>query len=739
MNRVTNIRIGRFKILRRLGRGGMGAVYEGRDPMLDRRVAIKTLNYTVTPDKNMRSRFEREAKAAAKLQHSNIVTVYELGNFGGEEQPYIVMEYLEGKDVASLIGSRDLTILESIDITIQLCKALDYAHQNGVVHRDIKPANLRYLEDGQIKIMDFGIARVEESQQITESGVMVGSVHYMSPEQIRGEVLDGRSDIFSAGCILYELLTGVRAFNGDSPTSVLYRIINENPTPVVDKNPDVTRAIQGVIERAMAKQIKDRFPTAGSMSGELEKIVSGYRKGLPKTQPIVQKSLDELAALTKAHDWKAVIPKAKTLVDSHPQLGVARRHLRRATWGLEELEKESKWTIEDRTQHLKEISVEISALYGSRAVAQSQEINQQKLWDEKELGTIVPVVVDSDPVQVDASGQEGSPASDGKDAVRALAAPIWALVVVVIVGLVGVLAWLFVPEPPGPEEMSQIVRLHSEPKGAAIYLDGVNTGLVTNSNDDVELQISGMTGEVHVVELKLDGFEPVSSEFVLVDEPFEPMTFVLPSVKREIELVSIPSGASVSLDGKQVAGLTPLSIDLSDGEHELIISSPGYQPRTLLIEKGELLPLEPIKLTAVKQPGTFRVEAPYLVAIRMGKREMVSTSTNPSLRLQPGRYTLRLWAPDVFLNRDVDVSIREGDIVGYEAPPIGRVSVRANPGNCMVTIDGIEAGAPPFMNREVVTGSHEFVFAWPEGVIDKQDVMVQEGEPSYVIGQKPSS
>ena len=183
-------------------------------------------------------------------------------------------------------------------------------------------------------------------------------MHYMSPEQVRGEVLDGRTDIFSAGCILYELLTGDRAFNGDSPTTVLYRIVNENPTPVTDKNSDVTLEIQSVIERAMAKRINNRFETAGAMSRALEKIVSAYRRELPKTEPILQKSLDELAVLTKAKDWQAIIPKAKTLVDSHPQLGDARRHLRRATWVLEEQDKESRWTEEDRTQHLKEISLD---------------------------------------------------------------------------------------------------------------------------------------------------------------------------------------------------------------------------------------------------------------------------------------------------------------------------------------------------------------------------------------------
>ncbi len=225
----------------------------------------------------------------------------------------------------------------------------------------------------------------------------------------------------------------------------------------------------------------------------------------------------------------------------------------------------------------------------------------------------------------------------------------------------------------------------------------------------------------------------------MVEEPLEPLNFVLPPVERSVELVSVPAGASVTIDGKKVLGVTPLSIELSDEEHELVISRQGYQSKTLLVERGDLSLPNPIQLIALKLPRTIPVEAPYREAIRIGGREVGSASTNPSLQLRPGRYKLRLWAPELFLNRDVNVSIREGDITGYEAPPIGRVSVRANPGNCMVTINGIAAGAPPFMNRELVTGSHEFVFTWPEGITDVQDVMIQEGKPSYVIGQKLSS
>ena len=234
---------------------------------------------------------EREARAAAKLQHPNIVTIYELGNFGGAEKPYIVMEYLEGTDVASLIGDEGMPIAEALDIVIQLSRALDFAHQNGVVHRDIKPANLRCLDNGQIKIMDFGIARMEGSHQITKSGVMIGTVHYMSPEQIRGQKLDGRTDIFSAGCILYELLTGGRPFLGESATSILYNIVNEQPVPVVERKENIPQEVQDVLERAMAKKAEDRFEHAADMARELEKILTVYRKTLPRTTKVLQTTL----------------------------------------------------------------------------------------------------------------------------------------------------------------------------------------------------------------------------------------------------------------------------------------------------------------------------------------------------------------------------------------------------------------------------------------------------------------
>jgi serine/threonine protein kinase len=720
----TELHIGKFTVLRRLGRGGMGAVYEGYDPALDRRVAIKTLTSDAISDAESRGRFEREAKAAAKLAHPNIVTVYELGNFGGKEKPYIVMEYLEGTDVAALIGKDGVPLAESLDIVVQLCRALDFAHQKGVVHRDVKPANLRYLDNGQIKIMDFGIARVEGGHQITKSGVMIGTVHYMSPEQIRGEKLDGRTDIFAAGCILYELLTGVRPFAGESATSIIYNIVNETPKPVTLRNAELPQEVQHVLDRALAKRPEERFATAGEMAKEMEKILTIHRKTLPRTTMAVEKTLKDLEAMSRERRWQDVAKGAKTLLEGHPGLDDARRLLRRA---LREIHQDaSKVGASEETKHLAEIHQELTELYGSEAVtvrgpsalAETEVSEPTKLAPERPSAVTRPV-------------EEGE-----SSAVRALAAPIWALVIVVLLGIAGGLYWMFLRPPPGPKSVSHTIRVYSTPPGASVSLNGRPTGLVTDE-DGIELPVSGLLDDSVLVETRLDGYEPASSEVALTATAPDPLEFVLARTVRRFELHSSPEGASVRLDGENLDGVTPLAIEIpANGDHELVISKDEYRPATLRLSEAQPFPTEPVVLTPLGRPGTLAVESTYPVAIRRGESTLAPESEAPTVQLRPGSYQLRLVSERVFLNRSLEVSVREGETTTTRAPALGRVNVRANPGNCTVTIDGFAAGAPPFMNREIVEGSHEFVFTWPGDVKDVQVVQVQAGKPSYVIGQR---
>ncbi len=265
-------KIGRYQVLERVGKGGMGVLYRGVDPVLDREVAIKVMLVDFSEDtEQMRPRFYREAQAAAKLQHSNIVTIFEFAE--DNNTPYIVMEFLSGTPLDARMASPiPLTLDDKVNIVAQLCSALNYAHGQGVVHRDIKPANLFILPDGTVKLLDFGVAKLTTST-LTRQGDVLGSVSYMSPEQVSGsESIDGRSDIFSVGVMLFEMLAGRKPFKGETPTATIVQILREDP-PALDKLvPGIPPRLVAAVNRALAKEPGDRFPTAGEFGKELQII-----------------------------------------------------------------------------------------------------------------------------------------------------------------------------------------------------------------------------------------------------------------------------------------------------------------------------------------------------------------------------------------------------------------------------------------------------------------------------------
>ena len=231
--------IGRYQLLERLGQGGMGVVYRAHDTLLERTVAIKVISAPIDQSADLRERFFREARSAGQLSHRNIITIHDLGEHEG--QPYLAMEFLEGQDLQERMASpQKLSVRRKLDIAIDICEGLDYAHVHGVIHRDIKPANIFVTDDGMVKILDFGLARLVTSE-LTRSNMMMGTLNYMAPEQIRGERVDHRVDIFSAGVVLYELFGGKRAFEGDSFASTLYKILQESPTSLRELDPTLPR------------------------------------------------------------------------------------------------------------------------------------------------------------------------------------------------------------------------------------------------------------------------------------------------------------------------------------------------------------------------------------------------------------------------------------------------------------------------------------------------------------------
>jgi len=264
------VQIGKYQILEQVGEGAMGIVYRAMDPILNRPVAIKVMNEGMAQDSSLRERFLREAQAAGSLQHPNVVTIYDFGETDGHL--FIAMEYITGADLEHLLRHHaPLSLAAKLDIMIDVLNGLSYAHRRGVIHRDIKPANIRVDEDGHARIMDFGVARLATSN-LTSTGVMMGTPNYMAPEQISGEAVTPSVDIFSAGAVLYELLTNAKPFSGDTLHSVLFKIVSDVQVDVRELQPDLPQALNEVVNKALAKTPEQRFRSAAEMGNALQAI-----------------------------------------------------------------------------------------------------------------------------------------------------------------------------------------------------------------------------------------------------------------------------------------------------------------------------------------------------------------------------------------------------------------------------------------------------------------------------------
>ena len=266
----TLTKTGRYQIVSELGRGSMGVVYRGFDPIIGRTVAIKTMLVESLPPSEFeeyKQRFQREAQSAGVLTHPNIVTVYDFGEDAGVL--FLAMEFLEGKSIQQLVEKHNVMPIETLlPMYEQICSALDHAHQHKIVHRDIKPANIMILESGLVKVTDFGIAKVM-SMGMTQAGQILGTPNYMSPEQVKGRSVDGRSDIFSLGVILYELVTGEKPFGGQNITTVIYKIINEDPIPPRQLDATIHPGLSYVIQKSLAKNPDERYQTCRELAEDL--------------------------------------------------------------------------------------------------------------------------------------------------------------------------------------------------------------------------------------------------------------------------------------------------------------------------------------------------------------------------------------------------------------------------------------------------------------------------------------
>lgn len=338
--------LGRYEVVGEIGQGAMGVVYKAKDPLIDRIVAIKTINLDFAEDEKeeYEGRFYQEAKAAGRLSHQNIVTVFDVGRSG--DIAYIAMEYLQGRELRDILNDERLPVEQSLDIVVQVAQGLAYAHEHNIIHRDVKPSNIMVVRDGHVKITDFGIARMESASVRTQTGMVLGSPKYMSPEQVTGKHLDQRSDVFSLGVMLYEMLTGQVPFAGENVNAIMYQIINTTPPPPSTLNPEVPSMLNFIVAKVLAKDVDNRYQSAKEFASDLRACRSMMLRSaaaedtkLPKqlnaVSPVARTGADDeeskpvTMGLSSAFDSSGATMRLAAMTSSHQDTEELSRTLKR--------------------------------------------------------------------------------------------------------------------------------------------------------------------------------------------------------------------------------------------------------------------------------------------------------------------------------------------------------------------------------------------------------------------------
>ncbi len=650
-------------------------VYRGLDGALEREVAIKTLVAEGSFDPESRRRFEIEARAAAKLAHPNIVTVHELGEDRGIL--FIAMEMLPGVDLDSLLRSGEaLPLAEKLDVVAQVCRGLAFAHERGVVHRDIKPSNVRLLDDGTAKIMDFGIAKLGASHHITKTGMMVGTVHYMSPEQVRGKPLDGRTDVFSAGVILYELLAGERPFPGEDITQILYKIVNEEPKPLdLSGLGELAPQLQGVLAKALAKDADARHAGAGVFGQALSELAAAAQKAQGAAASATADALEAARRALRDGHVEEAVARLRGLVAEHPDSVDARRALRAA-------QREQKSRQEPRAPG-SDGYPELEATFHAARTRHADPGGDQATLDGRAATELAPTVVVG-------HGQQPAAAASAPAALETgMGRRGWiggAVALVAVVAVAWAVLWRATP-PVAPGAGAA-----ASPSAAAS---------------------SAATAEAKAV-------------------PAAPARAV-----HALRVSSQPPGATVALDGGAAQGVTPLELSFDPAsEHRVSVSLEGYTAQEVRTRPGAPPSTLEVTLERLVPPGSVAVNSAYELDVVWRGRTLARGQAAPRVQVTGGRQVLTLLSSAVFLKTDVTVEVPPGGEVAIEAPGIGKLNVRATPDNCEVFVGDVFVDYPPILDRPVAAGRHQVSFRWPDGARSQQAVEVKAGAPAFVIGRK---
>ena len=549
-------KIGRYKVEAELGKGAMGVVYKATDPTIGRTVALKTTRVDVhgmESDETLK-RFQAEARNAGVLNHPNIITIYDAGDQEGTF--YIAMEFIEGQTLQDALRERVPPVEKVIDIIKQVCAGLDFAHAKGVIHRDIKPANIMIEPNGTVKIMDFGIAKGLGSG-LTSTGQVVGTPNYMSPEQVKGRKLDGRSDLFSLGVVLYEMLTGERPFTGENVTTIIYKIVNEQPPAPRDLDVTVHPGLSAAVMKALAKNPDQRYQSGAEFTRDLENyknygadasatvVLSTAELQAPPASAKVRAGSGTMAMATGA----AAAPAPK--MDSTVAVG----HRAPMPHPLPAPKK----PIAGIAIAVLAVVVAAGGYVGlklkSKAAAKPQP---------------APAVAVAPPQQPAAAPE--TPKAEEKKPEAA-------------------------PEPPKEEAKAEAapvptvgeLRITSTPAGAAFTLDGLSAARYVTPFTATKLKPGS-----HSIVITKDGYKPESKKVEVVAGKRASVSAALLATVGFINVSSNPSGAIVAIDGKATGQLTPAKLTVEPGQHKIVVFKEGFkrQESTAEIGAGQTLPAD---------------------------------------------------------------------------------------------------------------------------------------------------
>jgi serine/threonine-protein kinase len=575
--------VGRYEVLAELGRGAMGVVYKAQDPTIGRVVALKTMRLDVhgLDNQDVLRRFKNEARAAGILNHPNIVTIYDAGEQEGLF--YIAMEFIEGTTLHSMLAERRvLPPEEIIEISRQICKGLDYAHSNGIIHRDIKPANIMITATGAVKIMDFGIAKAGGG--MTSTGQVLGTPNYMSPEQVKGKQLDGRSDFFSFGVVLYEMVTGEKPFVGQNVTTIIYKIVHENPIPPRDLDVTIHPGLSAVVTKSLAKQPDERYQTGTALIADLE----NYK------------------AVGSSLSATAVLPTSAVSIGDPTQTlthggGVAAAAASPARVAVSESEPKpvSRWNPRRGALEIVLSAIVIVAAavggYGyyryrnALKVEKADRELEQKLKEQQNEQTKAATAIKASETAQQQSVAEPTPTPSQEKPQPAITAV----------------------SPNKVFKDQGELRLDSQPRGAKVSIDGWSEpGWVT------PFPASNLGAGLHTVVFTKSGYITDTRKVKVTAGKSLAVAAQLNLAISRIEVNSTPAGANIEVDGKDTGKITPAEITVEKGEHTILLRKPGYKDiwTTETLGEGETATFSPLlvppqpdaQMTQVNRPGFWR-------------------------------------------------------------------------------------------------------------------------------------